>query len=374
MLKARNQNLAFFFTCGLSLEKWSASGLLDREVALYNLLASKFSKIYFFTYGNKSELDFHKCLAPNIEIISKNSRLPDFIYSFLIPLYHHHILKSCSFFKSNQANGAWSAYLSKLICNHKGKFILRTGFTWSLFLKHENWPLYFLATILEAWLYPICDLALVSSPPDKAYLQRRYHLTSLKIKVLPNYVDTDLFKPQPDILKLKRTIVYVGRLYPQKNLFNLIRALQNTHLKLDIIGQGILKNKLEKFAQSLNVPVQFLGIIPHQNLPTILNRYKIYVLPSLYEGLPKTLLEAMACGLTCLGTKISGIQEVIQHNVNGYLVNPNVRSIHQGVQHLIQDEKLQVRLGYAARQTIEKKFDLKNIAKAEIAIYKSLSK
>lgn len=372
--KTRNKNLAFFLTCGLSLKKWSETGLLEREIALYNLLASQFQKIYFFTYGASQELAFQKYLASNIEIIFKNSRLPDFLYSLLIPLYHRHILKSCSFFKSNQANGAWSAYLSKLMCNRRGKFVFRTGFTWSLFSREENKILHFFTVILEAWLYRVCDSALVSSAADKAYLQKQYHLSSTKLIVLANYVDTDLFKPRSHVPKLAKSIVYVGRLHPQKNLFSLVRALQYTNLKLDIIGQGKLKNKLEKFAQSLNVSIQFLGIIPHQNLPNLLNRYKIYVLPSLYEGLPKTLIEAMACGLACLGTNIEGIREVIQHNVNGYLVNPNVKSIRKGIQNLVQDDRLRNRLGNQARQTIEKRFNLQDIAKQEIKIYELLSK
>lgn len=372
--KTRNKNLAFFLTCGLSLKKWSETGLLVREIALYNLLASQFQKIYFFTYGANQELAFQKYLASNIEIIFKNSRLPDFLYSLLIPLYHRHILKSCSFFKSNQANGAWSAYLSKLMSNRGGKFVFRTGFTWSLFARQENKILRFFTVIIEAWLYRVCDSALVSSAADKAYLQKQYHLSSAKLMVLANYVDTDLFKPQPHVPKLAKSIVYVGRLHPQKNLFNLVRALQCTNLKLDIIGQGKLKDKLEKFARSLNVSIQFLGIIPHQNLPNLLNRYKIYVLPSLYEGLPKTLIEAMACGLACLGANIPGIKEVIQHNVNGYLVNPNIKSMRKGIQNLVQDDRLRNRLGNEARQTIEKRFNLKNIAKQEIKIYEFLFK
>lgn len=374
MAELKKKNLAFFLTLGLSLEKWAAVGILTREVSLYNLLARQFHKIYFFTYGNKKELKYQKYLAPNIKIIFKKSRLPSLFYSFLLPLYHYRVLQSCSFFKSNQHLGAWGAYLAKLLANPKGKFILRTGFIWSLFLKNENRFFYFLARILESWLYRFCNLALVSSKADKKYLQKKYHLPSSKIKVLANYVDTNLFKPDPKVPKLKGKIIFVGRLHPQKNLPNLIKALRNTDIELDIIGQGKLKEKLERYAKNCRVKVNFLGNLPHQNLPRFLNRYRTFVLPSFYEGLPKSLAEAMACGLACLGTRVAGIKEIIKHKNNGYLVEPDAKSIQQGLQYLMKNEGLRNKLGNNARQTILERFTLKDVALQEIRIYKYLLK
>jgi glycosyltransferase involved in cell wall biosynthesis len=62
-----------------------------------------------------------------------------------------------------------------------------------------------------------------------------------------------------------------------------------------------------------------MGVVPNSELPAVLNRYRWYILPSLHEGMPKTLLEAMACGLVCIGTDVDGINQIIEDGVNGYL-------------------------------------------------------
>lgn len=358
------QNLAFFLTRGLSLQKWAEQGLLLREVALYNYLAPRFNKIYFFTYGNRGELKYKKYLAPNIKIIFKKSRLPSPLHSFLLPFYHRQILQTCSFLKSNQSDGAWSAYLAKLT-NPKARFIFRTGFTWSIFLKHENKLGYLIAIIIEFWLYRVCDLALVTSQAQKTYLQKKYSIPDSKIKIVGNFVDTDLFRPNPKTPKFKKRVIFIGRLHPQKNLKNLIKALKNTDLSLDIAGQGKLKNELAKLAQKLKVKINFLGIIPHQNLPHLLNYYPIFVLPSLYEGFPKSLLEAMACGLACITTS----RELIQDQKTGLFASPASSSLKKGLLKLAHNPKLCINLGREARAFVLKNYSLKKISQEEIRVY-----
>ena len=105
----------------------------------------------------------------------------------------------------------------------------------------------------------------------------------------------------------------------KKSLFNLIDAMSQTNLDLDIYGQGDLKDPLESHAQKKEVKVSFKGVVNNNEMSTILNQYHYYILPSKYEGIPKTLLEAMACSLVCIGTDVKGINEVIEDGVSGFL-------------------------------------------------------
>jgi glycosyltransferase involved in cell wall biosynthesis len=113
----------------------------------------------------------------------------------------------------------------------------------------------------------------------------------------------------------------VGRLAPVKNIFNLIEALSETGFTLDIYGDGQLREQLASKAKDLKIDLNFMGIVANDELPEILSRYHYFILPSLYEGMPKSLLEAMACGLVCIGTDVEGINEIIEDRINGFLAN-----------------------------------------------------
>src|SRR3972149_402807 len=65
--------------------------------------------------------------------------------------------------------------------------------------------------------------------------------------------------------------------------------------------------------------VRFMGSISNEELPPVLNRYRFFALPSVREGMPKALIEAMACGLVCIGTDVEGINEIIRDGENGFL-------------------------------------------------------
>ena len=171
---------------------------------------------------------------------------------------------------------------------------------------------------MERFAYRHADIGVVASHKDRQYICSKYHISLEKIEVLHNYINTAIFCPT-DCEKYTDRIIFVGRLQPQKNPFNLIKAVSDNNLTLDIYGNGELYDELLAQAKKLNAKVNFMGVIGNDQLPGVLNRYRYYILPSFYEGMPKTLLEAMACGLVCIGTDVDGINEIIEDGVNGYL-------------------------------------------------------
>lgn len=365
----KKKNLVLFMTSGMNFKNWEKSGLLSREIAPYNLLADYFKNIFIFTYGDKSELAYQKFLKPNIKIIYKNIRMPIRLYYWLAPFLHLPTVLGSHFFKTNQMRGAKTALIAKFI-NPFAKLIIRTGFTQSLFNQQKN-ILDKKIISLEKKAYKKCDLAFVTSKEDKNYITSKYNLSENKIRVIPNYIETSVFKPL-NLNKFSDRLVFVGRLNEQKNIFSLIEAISETNLSLDIIGSGELKEKLRSFAEEKKVPVNFLGVIPNDSLPETLNRYEIFVLPSLYEGMPKTLLEAMSCGLACIATDVPGSREVINDNHNGLLSEIYAESLKKNILKLSGDQSLREKLGKNARHFILENYSLSTQIQKEINIYQNL--
>ena len=207
----------------------------------------------------------------------------------------------------------------------------------------------------------------------KRFVGDNYNLIPERIEVVPNYVDTNLFRPSGrGDSKIKNTICFVGRLDKQKNLYALFDALKGLDVELTVIGNGPLRNDLVSKAEDGSLRVQFLGNVPHSNLPEHLVRAEIFILPSLYEGHPKALLEAMACGAPVIGANVPGIRELIQHGQTGYLCGTSSSEIRAAVQVLCGDSTMQARLGRNAREFVTETCSLPRVLDMELAILRSL--
>jgi len=148
--------------------------------------------------------------------------------------------------------------------------------------------------------------------------------------------------------------------------------LKGLSYSISIIGSGEQEERLKEVANKNEVSVNFLGNIPNRELPEILNQHELFILPSLWEGMPKTLLEAMACGLPVIGTKIDGTKEVIEHGKNGILCNTDSDSIREAIETLMEDGELKQNLGENARKTIVEDYSLDNLAKKELKLMEGL--
>ena len=365
------KKLALFFTTGVSLKTWAGIGSLDREIKPYKELAKYLSEIYFFTYGDKKDLEYQKLLPQNIKIFPNRWKLPAKLYSFLMPLLYKKRLKAVDILKTNQMNGSWSAVITKWL--FKKKLIVRCGYEWALSAQKEvskKWrePLIYL---IEKIAYRNANAIIVTSEADKNFIKKRYKISPEKINFIPNYIDTNLFKPIT-ISKESKSLCFVGRLSEEKNLVNLLRAMEGIDIKLKLIGSGKLGKKLKNIAQNIKTQIEFIDNIPNNQLPQLLNRCEIFILPSLYEGCPKALLEAMSCGLPVIGTDTEGIKEIVKHEENGYLCKTDAKSIKEAIVNVLQNKELQEKMGENARKTILENFSLEKKLEKEIEIYESL--
>jgi len=375
-----NKKLALFFTFWVSLEQRKDQGLLDREKLIYEDLIRKgaLETIYRFTYGTKDKeiwekLMINKELNSHIIVIPKpkiyKGIIGNTIYSFLLAIIQKKYIKKCDILKTNQMLGSWSAVIAKIL--YKKKLIVRTWYTLSLAPLGYFKRCHFISKRIEKITYKYTDYTITTSKKQKDYITKSYKIK--KIALLYNYINTNLFKPNRNIKK-ENDIIYIWRLFSEKNLFNLISAVARTNYNLDLYWAGIQRTELEEHIKKLKKEkqIKLKGKISNKKLPNIINSYKAYVLTSIYEGMPKTLLEAMSCWSACLWTNVMGINEVIKDMKNGILVDKDVESIQDGIEKIMNNHILRNELGNNARTTIESSFSLEIISDKEMEIYKKL--
>lgn len=146
---------------------------------------------------------------------------------------------------------------------------------------------------------------------------------NIKIDVIPNGVDTQLFKPLPENKKFKKFTVTAGGtvMGPKKGLQYLIRGFAKFHQKhkntqLLLMGSGIMEKELKSLVKELKIAdsVVFTGRLSHQKVAKILPKCHVFCLPSLAEGMSNAVLEAAACGLPLILTDVGGTEEILDGN------------------------------------------------------------
>ncbi len=161
----------------------------------------------------------------------------------------------------------------------------------------------------------------------------------------------------------------VGRLTEQKGHIYLLEAIpgvieQFPRTVFAIAGDGPLRAELEASAQRLGVSesVHFLGM--RSDVPALLQMAHIFTLPSLWEGLPIALLEAMAAGLPVVATRVEGVDEVIVDGENGLLLPPaDPESLKIALLRLLAQSDLRVNLGMAGKTLVQGSFSLDQMGK-----------
>ena len=366
-------NFALIFTRGISLATWESMGTLDREIKPYQEGAKRWKTVYLFTYGLGEAKKYQHMFPVNVKIISRPFFLPSFLYSFLMPCIHFRIFKHIAVVKTNQMDGSWTAVIAKKIS--KAKLVVRCGYEWLEFLEMTKRSVLkrSIASVVERYAYAHADKIMLTSYSAKDFVERRFSVPESKIAIIPNYIDTEKFAPSVTYRQPGR-VIFVGRLEKEKNLDNLILAVSGLSAELVLVGEGSLHSELQRIAAKENVRVTFLGAIPQARVIEELNKSEVFVLPSLYEGNPKALLEAMSCKLPCIGSKISGIESILKDKENGLLSGTDADSIKQALKLLLADGKLRIHVEEGARSTIMDVFSFEKVFSKEMALYENLLK
>lgn len=359
-------HLVLFLSRATPLARWDRLGLFSREVALYTCLRPHLRHISIVTVGGQEERSFQGRLGditilPNLRGWTPNA------YSLMAPWIHRESLVHASVYKTNQFDGAWSAVVAGRL--YRKPVIVRGGYLWAEFhdLKHGHKLKSVAMHALQKGALRGATRITVTSDDAKAMVEKRQGIVAERIQVIPNYVDTTAFRPLPDVSRIAGRVLYIGRLHPRKNLGALIAALAGLEgASLRVIGSGEQGTELARLCERYQVKATFVGTLPHALLPAEINSAEMLVLPSLFEGHPKALIEAMSCGAAVVGGDVPGIRGVIEHERTGLLCQPTVGGFRSAVERLRSDAALRRRLGCAARSAVEKRFSLDRVVELEL--------
>lgn len=207
-------------------------------------------------------------------------------------------------------------------------------------------------------------LLLVVSKHISDYISTHFSLPLNAIYIHTCGIDLSFFAGQPFVTD-SRTVVFVGRQIENKGVRYLIESAvllqkRNVDFKMVIIGDGPQLDGNRSLCQSLGLEgrVEFLGALENKHIVRHLVSARCLVLPSLCEGAPMVIMEAMACGLPVVASRVGGIPDMISDGENGYLVEPkDISMLADKIEKLIGDQSLACRLGKNGRRRA-KNYDL----------------
>lgn len=360
-------HLVLFFTRGVSLRTWSMVGMLEREIAVYRRLLDRGFDVSFVTYGDGADLDYAEALG-GIRVLCNRDGLPPERYEAMLLAVHGKVLGTASVFKTNQTNGAELALWAGQTLGKP--LIARCGYLWSLNAEREygqdgQWAIE--ARRVESKVFPAAQRVVVTTEAMRQNIIARMPEVAGRVVVIPNYVDTESFRP---IIgeEQANTLLFVGRIAPEKNLDALLEAIEPLPVKVTLVGEGRLRPALQSRFAGLDSRVTWEGNVPNAQLPAYMNRASVCVLPSFYEGHPKVILEAMACAKAVLGTDSPGIRELIRHGDTGWLCGTDPLSIRAAIGELLAGPGLRTALGANARRFVLETHSLDRVLEQEIAV------
>jgi glycosyltransferase involved in cell wall biosynthesis len=206
--------------------------------------------------------------------------------------------------------------------------------------------------------------------------------------VIPSGVDTERFRPTADRSEAKARlglgvtrplIGTVGRLEPRKGTATLLEALAVLRAAghdagLAVVGDGPLRSELVASAERLGIAPHFSMLGDRSDVCEILAALDLFVLPSRTEGMSNALLEAMAMELPVVATAVGGTPEVIADGRTGLLVpSDDAPAMAGAIARLLEDAALATRLGGAARQTVEERYDARSMVRRLEAVYAAVA-
>jgi glycosyltransferase involved in cell wall biosynthesis len=232
---------------------------------------------------------------------------------------------------------------------------------------------------LGRWTLNAADRVICYTPVERDLLVSEFGVHPEGIAVIPNGVNTDVFSPDPAARDRDvRRLLWVGRYVKGKGIEYLIHAAAELlpevpDLRLTLVGEGPEEAEIRQLATELRLDghVEYLPFMSYDEMPAQYRRAEMLVLPSLHEGVPRTMLEAMACGRPVVISEFDHLREIVD---GGGVMFPkgDVSALADAMRSLLRDPEEADELGRRARETIIRQNSWRNTVESTLDLYREL--
>jgi glycosyltransferase involved in cell wall biosynthesis len=236
----------------------------------------------------------------------------------------------------------------------------RKGRAWNFGWKNRLWHRIYHQTMYD---YSIKTAAFGVVANREAWIcaELRYKREPGRISYVPNGAEERFFIPREFPEKTGCDLLFVGTWLDRKGVYYLaeafgIAAKKIPGMRLTVAGSSVAAEKVkEMFAQELRARVSVLPFVKREDILAVYAVHDVFVFPSLVEGMPLTLLEAMATGMPVVTTNTCGMADVVEDNFNGLLVPAaDAEKLAEGIERLCHSRDLRKRLGQAGQETMRR--------------------
>lgn len=285
-------------------------------------------------------------------------------------IIHAHGTRACS-------NSFWSAKKANLP-------LIYTVHGWS-FHDNQNFIVKKLRQFSEAFLTAKATKTICVSVSNQEAGKQNFNLK--RSQVVYNAINTKKFNPDNTYADIRNdlgisadkiVVGYIVRFTVQKDPLTMVKAMekiveQNNNIVLLAVGEGPLKEDAMALTKSFGLEDNIVFQPFRKDIPDILHAIDIYCLPSLWEGLPIGVLEAMSMQKAVVATPVNGTKELIKHNDTGMLVAPqNTQELSNAILHLAKDKAFRTSLATRAKDFVRKHFYMQNMVDKVEDIYEGI--
>jgi glycosyltransferase involved in cell wall biosynthesis len=331
---------------------------------------SAFNDLDYFSYLPESLAEFTEdaALLAGVRVHAPAGPLARGRRAMQIPFAHAGAMRRCAVLRVFQITGVIPALIARR--RFGIPYVTTYGF-WYAALS-EPGPKRVLKALVER-LGLKHAAAVIATTPELAERARRL---ARRVELIPNGVDTTLFRPVTSLRSEGRPrVLYVGRLSHEKNLSRVITANKSLGTEVFIVGSGPQKDELAEEAKQAGVIVDFRGVVDQRRLPEMYGSADVFVLASFTEGHPKVLLEAMACGIPCVASDCTGNRSLVTDGRTGLLFDPHdAKALSHCLERVLNEPGLGPELARAARAEIVARYDLRALVEREIALVRQVAR
>ena len=298
-------------------------------------------------------------------------------YSFKVGLVVENLVRRYDLGLVHYQGGPGGLFLTRRLSVPVVYTAHHTYYQQSSYIPGQRWKKIFFH--LEKLGYGRADRIVCVSPSTRKVLVEKYHVEERACSVVANGVDgTRFFDSHSE--RIRKSLLFIGRLEARKGIDFLMKAMplvkaRCPEARLFIVGEGNLRAWVERTIreQGLQGNVTMLGVLPDELVPRWYNRVEVVVVPSIFEGFGLNAAEAMACGTPVIATDVDGLRDVVDHNVNGRLVEyGNVHELSEALAFLLQNEQERRRLAENGVLKAAQAFEWERAARQTALIYNAL--